>query len=252
MLPAFGPGALFVQRTDIATQTPVNIGKVNEFSIDQAFTSKDLYGQNQFPLIHARGTGKVTCKAKSALISGIAFNAVMFGLTLTSGENVLALTESHSVPGSGPYTITIAPPSSGTYSADVGVIYASSGLPLTLVASGPTVGQYSHAAGVYTFAAADTAVVVLITYLYNISASGQNLLLSNSLIGVTPTFKAWYYTAVSQPGGGVPLTVELYACVADKLNMQFKLEDFMMPEFDFSCFTNSAGNIGQLNFGEVS
>jgi len=259
MLPAFGPGALFVQRNDIANQTPVNIGKANEFSLDFAATGKDLFGQGQYPLIHARGTGKVTAKAKAALISGIAFNSVFFGLTLAAGEHVVALSESHTIPTT-PYTVTIAPPGSGTFVADLGVISASSGLlapglPLTVVTTTPSVsGTYevNPATGVYTFDSADTGKTVLITYTYALAAVGQNLSISNPLIGTTPTFAAWYYTAVSQPGGAVPLTIELYACAADKLNMQFKLEDFMLPEFDFACFVNSAGLIGQLNYGEVS
>ena len=32
-------------------------------------------------------------------------------------------------------------------------------------------------------------------------------------------------------------------CIAAKLTMNFKNEDFMIPEFDFSAFADSAGNI---------
>ena len=39
------------------------------------------------------------------------------------------------------------------------------------VASGPTTGQYSVSAGVYTFAAADTLLGVLISYTYKIAFS---------------------------------------------------------------------------------
>ena len=40
--------------------------------------------------------------------------------------------------------------------------------------------------------------------------------------------------------------------MSDKLSLAFKLEDFMMPELSFSCFTNAAGNVGLYSFGEVS
>ena len=70
MLPVFGPGAIFVQRTDLANGTPVNIGKANEFQLDQQFTKKELYGQNQFPLLAARGTAKCSGKIKAATLSG--------------------------------------------------------------------------------------------------------------------------------------------------------------------------------------
>jgi hypothetical protein len=251
MLPAFGPGSLLVRRTDIAGQTPVNIGYANEFALEQAFTTKDLYGQNDLPLLRAHGTRKVTAKAKSALISALAFNSVFFGATLAGGQNTVALTESHTITTAG--TTTIAPPASGTFKRDLGVMNAATGLPLQVHAT-PSTLQYSvvESTGVYTWAAADIGKTVLITYLYNVAAVGQNLLIASKLIGSTPTFEAWYYTAVSQPGGAVPLTIELYSCTADKLNMQFKLEDFMLPEFDFGCAANAAGNLGQLNFGEVS
>ena len=66
------------------------------------------------------------------------------------------------VPASpGPYTITVA--NAATFSVDVGVAYAS-GAPLVAVASAPAHGQYSVAAGVYTFNAADAGASVTITY----------------------------------------------------------------------------------------
>lgn len=51
------------------------------------------------------------------------------------------------------------------WGGDVKVAYTSSGTLLTKVATSPTVGQYSvSAAGLYTFAAADTGVSVTISY----------------------------------------------------------------------------------------
>ena len=31
-----------------------------------------------------------------------------------------------------------------------------------------------------------------------------------------------------------------------------KLEDFVLPELDFQCFANSAGQVCQLNFGDAA
>jgi hypothetical protein len=42
----------------------------------------------------------------------------------------------------------------------------------------------------------------------------------------------------------------LYNCVAEKLAFGTKLEDFMVPELDFQCFANAAGQVCQLNFGD--
>ena len=243
MLPVFGPGAIFLQRTDIANGTPVNIGRANEFQLDQQFTKKELYGQNQFPLFIARGNAKFTAKAKAAVISGVALNSAFFGMTLAAGQQATALSESGTV-ASAAYTTA----NHSTFVSDLGVVYAATGLPLTLVATSPAAGQYTQSAGVYGFNAGDNGKAIFVTYTYTVAGSGQQLALSNPMLGVTPTFQLWYYTSTNS----VPLNLQLYSCVSDKLSLAFKLEDFMMPELSFSCFANAAGNVGLYSFGEVS
>jgi hypothetical protein len=44
----------------------------------------------------------------------------------------------------------------------------------------------------------------------------------------------------------------LYNCVAAKLSFGTKLEDFVVPEFDFQCFANAAGQVCQFNFGDAA
>lgn len=84
-------------------------------------------------------------------------------VTYTAGYSVTA--ETQTVPAA-PYTVT-ASQTNGTWAQDDGVTYAN-GTPLTPVASAPAVGQYIPPAadGVYTFAAADTAAQMLISYSY--------------------------------------------------------------------------------------
>jgi hypothetical protein len=243
MLPAFGPGAIFLQRTDIANATPVNVGRANEFQLDQSFSKKELYGQNQFPLFVARGTAKFTAKAKAALVSGIALNSAFFGQTMAAGQQATALSESGTI-ASGAYTVA----NHASFVADLGVVYAATGLPLSFVASGPAAGQYTESAGVYGFNSGDNGKAIFVTYTYSVASAGQSLALASPALGVTPTFQLWYYTSTNN----VPLNIQLYACVSDKLSLAFKLEDFMMPELSFSCFANAAGNVGLYSFGEVS
>jgi hypothetical protein len=243
MLPVFGPGAIFLQRTDIANGTPVNIGRANQFQLDQQFDKKELYGQNQFPLFIARGGAKFTAKATAALVSGIALNSAFYGMTMAAGQQATALSESGTV-ASGAYTAA----NHATFVADLGVVYAASGLPLAYVASSPSAGQYTQSAGVYSFNAGDNGKAVFVTYTYTVAGTGQQLVLTNPMLGTTPTFQLWYYTSTN----GVPLNIQLYSCMSDKLSLAFKLEDFMMPELSFSCFANAAGNVGLYSFGEVS
>jgi hypothetical protein len=133
---------------------------------------------------------------------------------------------------------------------DYGVINAATGLPLTKVASSPMTGQYSVAAGIYTFASADEGLAILLNYTYTVATNGggQQFTVGNPLLGTTPTFQAQFFTTFQ----GKPLNVKIFNAVANKLSMQTKLEDFVVPELDFDVFANAAGNVFQWSFGEVS
>jgi hypothetical protein len=247
----FGPGIVMVTRTDIANGTPLNAGYAQELSIDLSGTTKELYGQNQFPLVQARSTIKATGKLKNAVLSGLVMNSIFIGQSLVTGGFDWNIQESHAIPTT-PYQITVT--NSATFDIDLGVTYLLTGIPLIKVASAPTTGQYSVAAGVYTFAAADTGLTVLVTYTDTDSGSGvakQSLTVANKPIGTTPTFQLDYYTNLNQPTAE-PFALRVYACVAGKLTMNFKLEDYMMPEFDFGFFANAAGNVFEAVFPQAA
>lgn len=250
---AFGPGILIARRLDIANGPNINIGYANEFSFDLAGNTKQLFGQNQYALVAARGTVKSTGKFKAAVISGIALNAVFFAGSLASGGDQWVIDEAATVPAaSGPYTVTVA--GAATFVADLGMRYTATGLPLQRVTAGSeVVGKYSvnEATGVYTFAAADASAALLITYEKQLTGSGQSLTLLNQAIGVTPTFALYYYTNLNQPTAK-PFVTTIYSCVSSKLAMAFKLEDFMMPELDFDIFADASGKIIKVTYAEVS
>jgi hypothetical protein len=243
---SFGSGVLIGTRTDIADATPVNFGLVQEVTIDQSASIKEIHGQFQYPLAGARGTIKTTGKAKVARISGLAFANLYYGITPSSGQLATAFAEAGSVPASTPYTVTVA--NAASFVDDEGVVYAATGLPLTKVTSSPSTGQYSVVAGVYTFNAADAGMSVLTTYTYTIASAGQQINVTNPLIGTTPSFQALFYTTFQ----GQAVTLKLNNCTASKLSFGTKLEDFVMPEFDFSCFADAAGNVMSWSFAEVS
>lgn len=243
---SFGSGVLLGTRTDIANATPINFGLVQEVQLDISFSQKELYGQFQVPVAIARGTAKFTGKAKMARISGIAFNNLFFGQSLVAGQLATAFGEAATIPAS-PFQYTVA--NGATFVDDYGVLYAATGLPLTKVASAPAAGQYSvTAGGVYTFSTADSGKPVLVSYTYNLSGSGQQLTYSNQLLGTTPTFQAQLYTTFQ----GQPLGVKLFNCTSTKLGFATKMDDFVVPELDFSVYANAAGNVFQWTFGEVS
>lgn len=241
----FGSGVLWgTPLTDsagnaIANPTPVIFGVLQEASVDISFENKTLHGQNQFPVAVGRGKGKVSGKAKAAKINGAILNNIVFGQTVTNGiQSAVYDTTGATIPAT-PFTITPTIPGSGTWLADLGVV-GPNGEVFTKVASAPTANQYSVAAGVYTFAAADTGKKVFISFSYTgTSTTAPKSTVTNQLMGYAPTFKADLY----MPYNGKSLLLSLPACISTKLTMATKLDDFMVPEFDFEAFADASGNV---------
>ncbi len=256
-LAAFGPGILIVTRTDISNTVSgnvvpaVNVGYAQELHLDFAAAQKDLFGQNQFPLLSTRGTIKATGKIKAAVLSGIAWNNTFFGQTFTSGGYSWVINES-ATPAAGAYT---AAHTAGF--VDLGVTYQSSGLPLQRMGTGSTLpaggGFYTVTnAGVYAVATPTDNVPLFFTYTYTpASPVGQSMIVTNQPLGFTPTFQLDYYTNVNQPAAK-PFAVRLFSCIGSKLALATKLEDFVMPEIDFGFFANSAGQVIDFVYPEVS
>ena len=241
----FGSGVLIGTP---AGGTPINFGLVQETSLNIATTTKALYGQYNFPVAIGSGTKKLTGKAKMARISGQALGSLFFGIAPSVGSTVTQFGETDTVPSSSPYTYTTA---HTPFVADQGVVYASSALPLKQVASSPSTGQYSvSSGGVYTFSSGDAGAAVLISYTYTVAGSGETVAVSSQLIGPSITFSANLFAA--DPGTGKQFSVLLYNCVAEKLSFGTKVEDFVIPELDFQCFANAAGQVCQFNFGDAA
>lgn len=242
----FGSGSLFGVNS-AANSTPAKFGSLQGISIDMGFTVKELYGQHNFPLTVARGTGKILCKATNANFQARAFNDLFFNNTLQSGDKVqVALDEAGTIPASaGPYTITVA--NSATYADDLGVVDKATGLLMKKVASAPSTGEYSVAAGVYTFAAADAEKAVLISYQYTVASGGSTIIIAQNLIGVAPKFKA----VLSTRYDGQQIDLQLNACVATKLAFATAQEDFAKPNFEFSCFADDSGEVGRWIFPDA-
>ena len=243
---AFGSGVLIGTPAG-SNQTPINFGLVQDVTYDETSTLKELYGQNRRALAIGAGTIKATVKAKMARISGVALASLLYGVATVAGQTATAFAEAGTIPGVSTYTITVA--NSATWTVDQGVVYTATGLPLKRVASGPTVGQYSVAAGVYTFAAADASAKVLISYNYTISATGLNVPIGNPLLGPTVNFAANLYGV--DPTTSLSYSLQLYNCVTEKFSIGTTRADFVMPERDFRCDANAAGLYGQWNFPDV-
>jgi hypothetical protein len=244
---AFAAGYLFGLRTDVANATPVRFGALQDVQIDIQYTLKELYGQNAFPLAIARGQGKIQGKTKFAQVNGLTFNNLFFGQSQATGQQATSVLEAQTVPAVTPFTVTVA--NAASFVGDLGAAYAATGIPLTKVAGAPTaVGQYAvnTSTGVYTFFSGDASAAILVTYTFNVAATGQKITIANAVVGVTPTFQV----NLSQPWNGKTLNLQLNSCVSSKLTVATKAEDFLIPELDFTAQADAAGNIGTISLAE--
>lgn len=249
---AFGAGRLLAAMTrDSAGVAPTNLsfvefGTLQDVQVDIQFESKVLHGSRMFPAAVGRGKGKIEVKSKTADINGRIFGELVFGGGSTTGVRQLTSTAPSAIPSS-PYTITPTPPGSGTWVEDMGVRDAVTGEALEKVSTSPTTGQYSVAAGVYTFASADQSDTVIISYIYTTAAgAGFRGAITSDLMGYTPTFRALLQNTYD----GKTVALDLLVCVSDQFSLPFKNDDFSINDFSFQAMANSANTLGYWSVSE--
>jgi hypothetical protein len=241
----FGAGEVFgtllrdANGNAITNPTPIRVMGLQELSLDMSADLKEYHGTNRFALAVAQGKVKVSGKFKGALINGASLNALFFGAGLTSGtmrsiqaDNVGAL-----IPNT-PFTVTPTVPNTGTWAEDLGVMDQNA-VAMTRVASAPATGQYSVAAGIYTFAAADVGRRVFISYAYTFTnAQAKRIALQNLPMGSSPAFKLNYLSRFQ----GQDCLLVLESVISTKL-MLFgsKNDDFSVPEIDFTAQADATG-----------
>jgi len=246
----FGTGTLICVPTNdalgapIANPTPVRLGTLQDVNVDLGTDIKSLYGSGRFPVAVGAGKAKTDISAKYADINAAVLGSLFYGktaLTTIKGANIDVAA---SIPTT-PFTITAAPPGSGTYVADLGVYDAATGVQLVRVASAPTTGQYSVVVGtgVYTFAAADTGKAVVYSYEYTAATGGNTFNLTNDLMGYTPSFSL----ILQQAFDGKKLVLKFNRCTSGKLSLPFKNEDFAIYDFEAMGYCDAAGNLGYIS-----
>lgn len=241
----------------ISNPSPVQFGILQEVTIDDEWEVKELYGANQFPVDIGRGKGKVTMKAKAANINAELFNTFVFGQTIATGyEAIYQDLTGTAIPGTagGGWAVTVVPPNSGVWLADLGV-QASNQIPFTRVAAAatPTGGQYSltGGTGVYQFSMQDhtNAVTAFINYVYQNAANptaARNVAVVNQPMGYAPTFQVDFMAQMH----GNTYYISYPNCVSTKLSRTFKNDDFTVPEFDIQAFASAAGTVFTIYLSE--
>jgi len=229
----FGVGQVFYTPPG-ANQTPVQVGTLKDVSLDISRDVKELIGANAFPEDVALGKGKISGKAKSGRIFGSMLNALIAGSTIATGQKGAANNETWTIPTT-PFQVTVA--QSATWSEDGGVYDYTAAKWLSRVASAPATGQYSVAAGVYTFAAADVAHIVGIYYSYTI-VTGTTVSLANPLMGAATIYTLNVFNTYRTKQKGY----KLWAVCFPKVSWDDKQDDYTEFDLEFQGFADMTTN----------
>lgn len=234
----------------IAVPTPILIGTMQDVSIDVSFDLKPLHGANQFAEEYARGKGKMAVKIKNGNVQGGLWNSTFFGQTLGTGQFLNQVDLVGQVVPATPFQITVVPPQSGVFSQDLSVSYLNAigvNIRMVRVASAPITGQYTVTpAGLYTFAAADTAKTVFINYQYTVTTGYQSIV-QNVPMGAVPIVKLDFFMNVL----GKQTNLTFFRAFPMKLMFATKLDDWGIPEMDFECAANGGNQAMAYTVAEL-
>ncbi len=111
------------------------------------------------------------------------------------------------------------------------------------MASSPAAGQYSVAAGVYTFNSGAANHAVRISYTYSSGSTGQTLAYTNQPMGSNVIFSLQLVESFTGTAGKKSLALNFPAVQANKLSVPLKLDDFTMPQIDMSAQDDGSGNV---------
>jgi hypothetical protein len=226
----FGSGKVFMK--DPTSSQVYQVGILSDVSLNFEGSSKNLYGNKQFPVATVMTSKKVTGKASFAQIDGRLISALMAG-TVTAGRNII--NENVST-GS---TLTVSPSGTG-FVADLGAIDAA-GNAMSLTASAPSVGTYSQSGGTYTFNNSEP-VGVTVAYTYS-TGSGNTFTVTNADMGTQTNFSMY----LQEKGTDNELFgVELLSVVIPNLNFAFKNEDFSTQDLSFEAQATAAGSVAKI------
>lgn len=248
----FSAGTMFAQRKarDGSVTDVVEIGSLQDGSIDFTWSQKMLNGANQFAIAVANGTAQVALKASTAIYDAVAYNEIFFGNStgpiVGRKENVLG--EQAMIPLATTYTVTVA--QATDWSDNRGVKY-SNGKPFHRVASNPAAGEFSVAAGIYTFSAEDAGQLIFISYQCTYATGGSILTINNNVQGSQVFFMCELQSQYGDAGFEDKVMIHLEKCVTSKLSFSTKQADFIVPQFEATAMVGAGNVVGFMSFPDA-
>ena len=235
-------GAGYITLTPSGTNpTPVQVGILQDVSIESSVTLKSLYGSLQFPADVASAERKLSGKAKSGLLSSALYTNFYTGSTAETGSTLMAAGEAATVP-SPAASVTVL--NSATWVSDLGVYDTTSGVWLARGAVAAS-GIYTVSAGVYTFASPQATHTLKMYYDYT-QVGGQTISITNQLMGSGTVFGLTLYNSYQSKTFGMRFP----SAIIGKLSSGLKNNDHTLTDIDFEIFADSTGNVAYKYFGQ--
>jgi hypothetical protein len=230
----FSSGDLYVVGL-VANDTPIKVGVIQGVNLNFEQEIVRLTGENSFPEDLANGPASLTGDFESGTIYAGIVKQILAGASVTTGYKKLHKATG-TIPGN-PYQLTSA--QAAGFVRDLGVVDAN-GDPMTKVAAAPAAGQYSVAAGVYTFAAADTGKVVSYSHTYTVAGTGKTVSIANTTMGGSTKYLLGLYNSTDGFG------IELKSVVIPKLGWAIKTGQWVLPKCDFEACADGSGNVADI------
>lgn len=244
----FGAGRFYgiPNATEYGTPSPFLV--TQDVSLEFKRDIKRLHGYNQIPVDVAAGMMTITGKITNAVLAARAFNDLLIGGSLSTGQIPYAAEETITITSGS--TATVAVTNGAAYIQDLGIYGATDGVPLFRVttASAVTADQYSVSTlGVYQFSSLSSRTSLKASYLYSTSG-GQTVTMTNQPMGKTGAFEA----VLGFLWGTEKSTINLPNCISSDYTFATKLDDFMKPPFGFEAAEWTDGSLGTFSFAELS
>ena len=244
--PKFAIGNIFVYPNGGLTPTGASgteLEVIQDFSVEFAGKGVELRGQQLYP-IDARvtdvsGKGKFKVGEWSLEQLNNVFFAGAISLSATTTNEQPYADESHVIPSSPPYTVTVTHATAFVQPLCVLEAVGSSLTSFDEVAVVSAAGQYSVSGSVFTFDVADAGATVLISYV----AGGANASLNipNNLQGQSPVIGIVGYNAADGNGFFFP-----YCRVTGVKPLELTMNKYAMNEVDFQVFAPLGQPVGQI------
>lgn len=227
--------------------TPTVFAIPQDQSIGFKRSVKSLFGENQLPADISSGTMEVTGKVSLGTLNPRMFADLLFAVTGANSQILEANGELGTVS-----TTHIVVANGATFSTDLGVFNTVSGARYVRVAASSEVAGVSYsvntATGSYRFNAADSGVVMKISYLYTAASQGELLTLTNAQMGNIGSF-----TAVMQFNWASEQSVlTLNKCLGTDTEIATKLDDYGKPTFGFMAGCDTNATLGTFSFSEAA